>query len=71
MAPPRKVLTIPEVATNLGISRASVYVLINNGELQTTDVGTGGRARTRVFEDSVTALLERRASKPPRKGRAA
>jgi len=67
----RNVLDIPETAARLRIGRSSVYRLIYSGDLETTDVGTGASPRTRVFEDSVTALLDRRASSVKSRGRAA
>lgn len=56
------IMTIPEVAAVLHVSRAAVYPLIHSGELETTDVGTGKRSRTRVFERSVEALIKKRTN---------
>lgn len=55
-------LTIPETASALRISRGTVYNLIAAGDLETTDVApTGSRApKTRVFADSVSSLIESR-----------
>lgn len=57
------VMTIPEVAEVLRISRPAVYPLIHAGELDTTDVGSGKRPRTRVYAKSVEALLAKRRNK--------
>jgi excisionase family DNA binding protein len=56
------VMTIPEVAAALRISRPAVYPLIHKGELKTTDVGAGKRSRTRVYARSVEDLLKRRSN---------
>lgn len=57
------VLTVPQVATLLNVSRASVYRLIYAGELgETLDVGTGKKSRTRVYATAVEDLMKRRTS---------
>lgn len=55
-------MTIPEVADVFRVSRSSVYPLIYSGDLETVDVGTGRRPRTRVTRESVERLLQRRAA---------
>lgn len=57
-APPSPLLlTIPEVAAKLRISRAAVYTLINKGEIET--VAIYGRTR-RILDSEVDAFIERR-----------
>ena len=56
-------MSIPEVADALRISRPAVYPLIHSGDLETTDVGTGKRPRTRVYARSVEALVAKRRNR--------
>lgn len=56
-------MSIPEVAAMYRISRPAVYPLIHSGQLETTDVGTGKRSRTRVYRKSAEALLNKRRNK--------
>jgi excisionase family DNA binding protein len=56
IAPPSPLLTVPEVAAKLRISRSAVYTLINQRELETVVVF--GRVR-RILDASVDAYIER------------
>jgi excisionase family DNA binding protein len=60
------VLSIAEAAEELRISDKSVYRLIHDGELQTCDVGTGKRARTRVTLRALEDFIASRTSDRPR-----
>lgn len=61
-------LTIPETATALRVSRGTVYNLIAAGDLDTTDVApTGARSpKTRVIAESVNALIASRTRTTPK-----
>jgi len=53
----RKTYKVNEVAEVLGLSRTTIYKLINLGELQRIKLG----ASTLIAADSVDALLQRNA----------
>ena len=57
-------LTIPEVAEELRLSRPTIYRKIGRGELQVVDVAAPGSTKTqfRVPRASLTAYIERRLS---------
>ena len=56
-------LTIPETARRLSVSRTTVYRLIADGELDHTDVGRKGFPRARVVETSLNAYITRRTTR--------
>lgn len=60
-------LTLPEAAEQLRISEDSLRALISAGAIQTVDVGTGRRSRTRVtrtaLEDFIAARETNRAAR--------
>lgn len=58
-------LTIEEVAEELRISPDSVYRLISAGDLQTVNVGTGRRSRTRVTRVALEKFAANRTSDRP------
>lgn len=66
-----QVLTIPEVGQRLGMSRNTVYRLINSGDLRVVDVGAPKRKgephkpRMRIREDDLDAFIEARTVAPP------
>ena len=62
---PTLLLTIPEVAEELRLSRPTVYRKIGRGELQVVDVAAPGSTKTqfRVPRASLTAYIERLSSK--------
>lgn len=71
---PDRLLTIPEVATRLGISRTSVYDFFADGRLTRNNIGTPEKPRMRVKESVLTAYIERSTLPAPsrqRPGRAA
>lgn len=59
-------LTIPETAAQLRVSRTTVYRLINEGHLATVDISrVPGHTRTRVSRAAITRYVkdrERQAS---------
>ena len=65
-----RLLKIPEVAEHLGCHRDTVYELIARGELDTVDISTHGRSKSRVPEPSLAAFIERRTT-PAKRLRAA
>jgi excisionase family DNA binding protein len=55
--PPReRLLTVPEAAERLAVSRATLYRLMEEGALPRIPV----RSHTRISEADVAALIERR-----------
>ena len=54
-----QLLTVAEVADKLRLSLASVYLLVNSGDLPAIRVGHG-RGTLRVNPDEVQAYLERK-----------
>ena len=55
-------MTISEAAEELRISAMSMYRLIHEGIVQTVDVGTGKRSRTRVSREAIEKMIEARSS---------
>lgn len=55
-----RLLTIPEVAEALAISRRSVYALISSGQLPVVDVATRGKPKSRVRADDLQTFIEKR-----------
>ena len=52
-----ELLTIPEAAHEMRVSRTTVYRLINAGRLPVVHVGTGNkRARARVAREAITEI---------------
>ncbi len=65
-------LTIPEAAVELRVSRQTVYRRIASGRLQSTDVGEGGRTLMRVPRAALDAYARGetgQATQPPAKRR--
>jgi excisionase family DNA binding protein len=60
MTPPKLLLTIPEVAAQIGVTRGTVYNLISAGAFPTVDIGLGGRPKTRVAKADLDAWIESR-----------
>lgn len=58
-------LTIREAGEALGVSEMSVYRLISAGDLQTCDIGTGKRSRTRVPVKALEAFVAARTTDRP------
>lgn len=56
----RLMYSIPETSELLGISRTTVYQLIQRGELHAIEVGTGGRARLRIRAKDLSDFVEDR-----------
>lgn len=56
------VLTIAEAAEELRVSEMTVYRLISAGDLDTCDVGTGRRARTRIPRAALEAYVAGRTT---------
>lgn len=55
-----RLLTIPEVAERLGITRKTVYRRIASGDLPVVDIGDGtGRSKSRIRSDHLVAYIER------------
>lgn len=55
---PDRLLTVPEVAERLNVSRNYVYLRISDGTLRTTNIGTPLKSKRRIFESSVEAFIE-------------
>src|SRR5436190_1596406 len=55
--PEALLLRIPEVAERLGLSRTSVYKLINSGHLPSVSIGRARRIPTSAVEEYVTARV--------------
>jgi len=53
---PSRLLSIPETAERLGISRTSVYTLLGNGELERRTVGRS----VKIAEEDVESFIARR-----------
>lgn len=56
--PNKLLLSIPDTAATLSVSRAGIYRLINQGELSTVKIG----ARCLIPMDSITKLISARAA---------
>lgn len=65
MSAPKLLLTVPEAAEELRVSNDSVYRLIAAGLIQTVDVGTARRPRTRVTRAALEEFIAARASDRP------
>lgn len=53
---PARLLTLPEVAARLAVSRATVYRMVHDGRLPTVQLGGAG-ASLRVDADELAAWL--------------
>lgn len=53
-------LSVPDVAARLSVSRPTVYRLLHAGELDRIDIGSGSRPRPRVPLSSLTAYIRSR-----------
>jgi len=64
-----KLLTIPEAAERMGVSRSHVYNLIGAGELEFVNVALrkNGPTKKRVTEAAIEALCESRTKRHPRR----
>lgn len=61
-ATPPALLTVPETAERLRITRRGVYNLINAGAIRTVNIASTGRAKTRIREDDLAAFIEARTA---------
>lgn len=52
-----QLLTIPQFAQRLGVSRATAYRIIADGLVDRTDVGRGRRPKTRISERAVAKYI--------------
>lgn len=61
-------LTIPQTAERMGISRAHVYNLVNSGELEYTNVALrkNGPTKKRISEGAIEAFNTSRTRRSPR-----
>lgn len=66
MSAPKLLLTIREAGEALGVSEMSMYRLISSGGIQTCDIGTGKRSRTRVPVSALEAFIAARTTDRPR-----
>lgn len=67
MAGPKECITIPEVASKLGVSERHVYTLLASGHLEAFDISSSGRRLAqslRVSISSITEFMESRRVKP-------
>lgn len=55
-----QLLTIPEFAKRLGVSRATAYRIVADGLVDRTDVGRGGKPKTRISERALAKYLANR-----------
>lgn len=55
-------LTIPETAERLKVSRRAVYYLIDSGSLRVVNVSNTGASKSRVREDDLRAFIESRTA---------
>jgi len=62
MSNPRLLLTVAEAAEELRVSEMTVYRLISSGDLPTSDIGTGKRARTRITRKALEEFIEARTT---------
>ena len=61
MTEPGRLLTIPQTAERLAVSRGTVYALIARRELRAVDLaGPGSRSKTRIRLDDLAAFIEAR-----------
>lgn len=58
-------LTLKEAAAELRISDDSVYRLITSGAIQSVDVGTARRSRTRITRAALEDFIAKRSSDRP------
>jgi excisionase family DNA binding protein len=67
-AAPVALLTIPETAERLRISKRAVYLLIDTGDLRTVNIASAkGASRMRVREDDLAAFIDKRTAAAPTK----
>lgn len=50
-----RLLTVAEVGASLGLSKPSVYVLIDSGELRSLKIGRLRRISTRALQEFIVA----------------
>lgn len=55
----RPLLTIPEAAASLGVSRSFVYELVQVGTISTIKIGRSRRVPLTALEDFITQQLQR------------
>lgn len=62
-------LTIPQAAKRMGVSRSHVYNLIWAGELEFVNaaVKKTGKTKMRISEDAITAFDDARTKRHPRR----
>lgn len=60
-------LTIPEAAAELRLSRWTVYDLISTGALRSVNVSTRGGSKARIRRDDLQAFIDGRTSASPRR----
>ena len=65
-APTTLLLTPTEAATQLRISRSSLYVLLARGDLASIRVGGSRRIPAQALDDFVRALIAETTSRPDR-----
>jgi excisionase family DNA binding protein len=58
-APIRLLLTIPEAAASLGVSRSLVYELVQVGTIVTIKIGRSRRVPVAALEDFIAQQLQR------------
>lgn len=65
-----KLLTIPETAERMGVSRSHVYNLIWSGELEFVNAAKNknGRTKMRVRESAIEKFETDRTKKHPKRG---
>lgn len=68
--PASKLLTIPETAERMGVSRSHVYNLIWSGELEFVNAAKSktGRTKMRVREAAIEKFEDSRTKRHPRRG---
>jgi excisionase family DNA binding protein len=59
VASPRLLLSVPEAARALGITRSSLYVLIDRQELTSVSIGRRRLFPARALQEYVDGLIER------------
>jgi excisionase family DNA binding protein len=54
-----RLLTIPQFAECIGVSRATAYRIVADGLIDRTDVGRGGKPKTRISESALARYVQR------------